>query len=181
MALSKKLQEVVERITRQREKLLDTVSGLSDAQVEYRPEPSAWSISDIVHHLALSDEATMKLTFRILKQSATLAPDPTPDDSVLNAMDDVYPRLTGKFTAPEFVTPHEHAPLAESLTRLNASRQKMVENLDQISAYDLTGIVYPHPSGIPLNAYQWFLLAGGHESRHTAQIKQLESDAGFPR
>src|SRR5256885_11481610 len=89
MELSKKLQEIVDAISKSRQALLDTVSGLSEAQLDYKTAEGQWSISDILHHLALTDEANAKLTSRMLKQAETfnLPPDPPPDGSELNSLD----------------------------------------------------------------------------------------------
>ena len=96
-------------------------------------------------------------------------------------MDEIFAKLaTEKFNAPEFVRPTEHAPAEQSIARLSDSRQRMLENLDQLSAFDLINVKYPHPAAGELNAYQWFLIAGGHEARHTAQIKRIKSEPGFP-
>jgi hypothetical protein len=181
MPLSKKLQEIVDAISSQRQKLLDSLNGMSASQFGYKSGHGAWSISDVLHHLALTDEANAKFTSRILRQAASLAPDPTAESSVLHCMDDVFARLTPeKFQAPDFVTPHENVPPQQSLERLAASRKRMLENLDQLSAYDLSSVTHPHPFAGDLNAYQWFLLAGGHEARHTAQIKRIKAEPGFP-
>jgi uncharacterized damage-inducible protein DinB len=182
MHLSRKLQEIVDRITIERQQLLDSVNGLSESQLNYKSEGSTWSITDILHHLALTDEANAKFTSRIVKQVATLPPDATPDSSVAHSMDEIFERTAPeKFQAPPFVSPQEHAPAEQSIGRLKASRELMLKNLSQLSAYELSSITYPHPFAGDLNAYQWFLIAGGHEARHTDQIKRIKVDPGFPR
>ena len=70
MPLSKKLQEIVDLITHNRDSMLQSISGLSDAQLNYKTEGDAWSICDIVHHLALTDEANAKLMSNLLKRAA---------------------------------------------------------------------------------------------------------------
>ncbi len=164
--------------------LLDAVSGLSDAQLDYKPADGEWAISDILHHLALSDEANVKLVTRSLKQAQTTGVplDPTPDESVLNGLDHFADTLGNtRAQAPDFVRPREHAPAQESLARLNVSREKMLESVSQLGEYDLTQLKYPHPLLGDLNLYQWILIAGGHERRHLAQIGRIKAEAGFPQ
>ena len=121
MPLSTKLREITERITSQRQALMTQIDGLSDAQLNYTSGDGSWSISTIVHHLAITDEANAKFTSRILRGKDALPADGSPDTSVINSLDEVGERLRhDRFKAPEFVTPHEDSPLSDSLARLEA-------------------------------------------------------------
>lgn len=183
MPLSKKLQELVDRISHNREKLLQSVSGLSDAQLNHKAEETAWSVSDVLNHVSLVDEANAKLTSNMLKRARAnnLPPDPSPEASVIHSMDDIFAQMNAaKFQAPEFVAPHSHSPVDESLARLKASRERMLANVQQLDGYDLSELTYPHPFAGPLNTYQWVLMAGAHESRHAEQINRMKSQPGFP-
>jgi hypothetical protein len=183
MPLSKKLQELVDRISHNREKLLQSVSGLSDAQLHHKAEESAWSVSDVLNHVSLVDEANAKLTSNMLKRARanSLPPDPSPDASEIHSMDNIFSRMNAaKFQAPEFVAPHSHSPVEESLARLKASRERMLANVEQLDGLDLSGLTHPHPFAGPLNTYQWVLVAGAHEFRHAEQIKRMKSQPGFP-
>ena len=183
MPLSKKLQELVDRISNQRERLLVSISGLNDAQLNHKAEETAWSISDVVNHVALADEAGARLTSNLLKRrlASSLPPDPSPEASEIHSMDEIIPRLnSAKFQAPEFAVPHPHSPVDESLARLKASRETMLESVVQLDGYDLSALTHPHPFAGELNAYQWILMAGFHEFRHAEQINRMKSQPGFP-
>ncbi|MFP5261359.1 MAG: DinB family protein [Blastocatellia bacterium] len=184
MPLSKKVQELVDAVSSHRQSLLDSVSGLSEAQLDYKPEGSRWSIADILHHLALTDEANAKLISRMLKQAQALSLplDPKPHESALNSLDGYADALRNtKAQAPEFVEPQSHLPVEESLARLKASRKKLLESVEHLSQYDLSQLSYPHPLLGNLNLYQWILISGGHERRHTGQIGRIKAEAGFPK
>lgn len=171
-------------ISNMRQGLFDAVAGLSDAQLDYKPSDDAWAICDILHHLALTDEANVKLMSRSLKQAQTTGTplDPTPDESVINCLNHLTDTISGtRAQAPEFVRPQAHAPVQESLARLNASREKMLGLVEQLGEYDLSQLKYPHPLLGDLNLYQWILIAGGHERRHVAQIGRVKAEAGFPQ
>jgi hypothetical protein len=184
MPLSKKLQELVDRISRQRQKLVASVSGLSEAQLNHKSEDSAWSICEVLHHVSLVDEANAKLTSNMLKRSRAeqLPADTSPDGSELDSMDEIFPRMNAaKFQAPEFVEPHANASVDESLAKLGASRERMLANLEQLDGLDLSGLTFPHPFAGPLNAYQWVLMAGAHEFRHAEQIERMKTAVTFPQ
>lgn len=183
MPLSKKVQELVGAITESRQALVDAVSELNEAQLAYRPGDGAWSINDILHHLALTDEANAKLTFRALKHARerNIAADTTPDASVLNSIDDALaPIRNTTAQAPERVVPREHLAADQSIARLRASRASALEAIEQLAAYDLTQLKYPHPLLGELDMYQWILIGGGHERRHVAQIGRIKAAIGFP-
>lgn len=183
MPLSRKLQELVDRISRNRESLLQSVSGLSEAQLNHKAEETGWSIGDVLNHVSLTDEANAKLTSNMLKRARASSPppDPSPDISVINSMDEIFPRMdAAKFQAPEFVKPHPHTPVDESLAKLTASRERMLANIEQLDGLDLSGLTFPHPFAGELNAYQWILMAGAHEARHARQINRMKEEQGFP-
>jgi len=182
MALSGKLQEMFDQIGAIRERVLTGGSGLSELQENYRPARGGWTIREIFHHLALTDDATSRLFSNFLKQvrAGEVPADPSPQESMLTCMDHVFEQLTGRFQAPERVTPHDALPLKQSFEKLAVSRRRIYDTLEQLSGYDLTRLVFPHPVAGDLNAYQWLLMAGAHEKRHGAQVKQIKSEDNFP-
>ncbi len=181
--MSKKIQELVDLLSSERQKVLDAVSGLSPAQLEHRPGDGLWSISDILHHLALTEEANAKFMSRLLKQAdaGSLAQDPSPDQSVLDCLDSFAEKLHNtKATAPDFVAPKEHAPVTDSLGRLEAALAAVIDKVKQIGQYDLSQVAYPHPLLGSLNGYQWIVISGRHEGRHAAQIRRIKKAEDFP-
>ncbi|HVF89416.1 MAG TPA: DinB family protein [Blastocatellia bacterium] len=182
MQPSRKIQEIIDAISRNRQALLASISGLTQAQLDFKPPEDAWSVSDILHHMALSDEANVKLAANMLRhaEEKNVPRDETPDASVLDCMDGFAGPLNTRVKAPSRVAPLEHLPSTDSLARLEASRARLNETIIRIGQYDLTHLVYPHPFLGDLNMYQWLILAGGHERRHTAQIERVKATEGFP-
>ena len=184
MPLSNKIQELVDRISRQRENLLASISGLSEAQLNYKQDDNTWSVSDVLNHVSLVDEANAKLTSIMLKKvrAETPPPDPSPENSELHSLDEIFKVMSvSKFQAPEFVTPHAPSSVEDSLNRLRESRERMLANLQQLNGMDLRELTHPHPFAGPLNTYQWVLIAGAHEHRHAEQIERIKSNPGFPQ
>jgi uncharacterized damage-inducible protein DinB len=183
MALSNKLEELVDRISRQREKLFASISGLSDTQLNHKQSEDTWSISDVLNHVSLVDEANAKLTSNMLKRARAEnpPPDPSPEGSELHSLDEIFKAMSvSKFHAPEFIAPHTHSSVEDSLARLKTSRERMLANVEQLNGFDLTGVTYAHPFAGPLNTYQWILIAGAHEHRHAEQIERIKAQPGFP-
>lgn len=182
MQLPRKLQEIADKISGEREALFQSVSDLTEQQLDYKATDDGWSISDVLHHLALSDEANVKLASLMLKQAEekSLPPDPAPDASMLACLDHLTEPLNTKVKAPDRVAPRSHLPAEQSIARLKASREKLMSALEQLGQYDIGQLTFPHPFLGDLNTYQWLMMAGRHESRHVAQINKIRSDAAFP-
>jgi hypothetical protein len=60
-----------------------------------------------------------------------------------------------------------------------AARQKTIDYVKTTSD-DLRGHFAPHPAFKDLDGYQWVLLLAGHSARHTAQIEEVKTGAGYP-
>lgn len=184
MPLSKKIQEIVDRNSQIRERVLKAITDLNEPQLNYKSEDSKWSICDILHHLALTDEANAKLMSNLLKRARAenVPPDPSPESSEIHSADDVFAQMAEpRLEAPERVAPRSHLPVEESLERLKASRARTLEAVEELASYDLSRLTFPHPFAGDLNAYQWMLLGGGHELRHAEQIKRMKALPGFPK
>jgi hypothetical protein len=183
MQLPRKLQQIVDAIAENREALLKEIEGLTESQFDFKPSDDHWSISDVLHHLALSDEANVKLFSIMVSQARerNLPADASPDESVLNSLDQIKRTAENqKARAPERVVPRSHLPAKESLARLGAARAKLLDAVGQLGGYDLALLTFPHPFFKDLNGYQWLLIAGWHEGRHVAQVGRIKSAPGFP-
>lgn len=182
MALTKKAQEVVDYMTSQREQFLATADGLSDAQLNFKPAEDHWSIREIFHHIGMVEGLTAKLMANLLKQAVenNLPEDADTEGSVLNSMDSHAEKLGGRFQAPERLVPINAGSLDESITRMGETRAKILQPLNELCKYDVSSLIYPHPALGPINAYQWLLVMGGHESRHRNQINRIKEDANYP-
>lgn len=183
MPLSKKVQEIVDSMAKDRQTLLASIEGLNQSQLDYKTADGQWSIADIIHHMALTDEANAKLMSRMLAkaESANLPPDPSPDGSEIHSLDQYAEATKNRAQAPDFVTPQSQLPVEESLARLAASREQLAGTVEQLSQYDLYQLTYPHPLLGNLHLYQWLLIGGRHEARHASQIRKMKAQPDFPQ
>ena len=78
-----------------------------------------------------------------------------------------------KFDAPERVVPQGTQSVAESLIKLQETRNKLNELRPRIIATDLSTSMFPHPAFGNLNLYQWLAFIGLHEYRHLMQIERI--------
>ena len=158
-----------------RRRIVEHVASLNEAQQGFRPTESAWSVADIVEHLAIIEGNMVRLVSKLLGkvESEAGAPSTAPRPMPLFSLDDYEAQIREqKLVAPEAIQPRG-APLNESLARLNESRAALNALRPRIELADGTRAHYPHPFFGPLNLYQWLAFIGMHEARHLGQIEGL--------
>src|SRR5262245_21122944 len=78
-------------------------------------------------------------------------------------------------TASEAVQPQGGLDANAAWAALEATRQAFREAILSGDGLALGEVVHPRPHPVfgVLNLYQWVAFAGGHEARHTAQIREI--------
>jgi hypothetical protein len=176
-----------QRLDDSRDALVREVRPLSDAQRRYRSTPPAWSIADVVEHLALLEE----LFHERIAASLEAGP-PSPSQSDARRIDAlvvaVEPDPAAKFVVPGRVSlgdapgpilPTGRWTTEDSLDRFLARRRETVIFLE-VRGSELRGHAVDHPALGPLDGFQWVLFIACHTDRHLAQIRALRADSAFP-
>ena len=164
-----------------RQKLLSEVSGLSQAQLNYKPNAERWSVADIVEHIVIAEETVFGLVNdRILKSPAVADVNMelrVKDQAILMAITN---RKT-KFQAPERVQPQGRwktkADLVSNFERVRGRSISYVQSTSD----ELRSHFAENPLMGKIDAYQWLLFVTAHGERHTLQIMELKSDPHFPK
>jgi hypothetical protein len=181
-ALSIRMREIVEQLGADRVTLLSSIAGLEEKHYRWREREGNWCIAEVLEHLALAHETTERLLKLILLRHLEANGKPCETDtSVLNLLNRraiVFPEV--KVQAPDRVRPSGQVSLAESLSRLESSKARVLELLPDLSGYDLYEVSVPHPLLGDFNGYQWLLMLGMHEARHAVQVHELRSRPHFP-
>ena len=71
MTLPIALAAIAQDLEAVRAEVLRETEGLSQAQADWRPSPSDWSVGEILHHLTLAEINTGKLTSKLLKETGS--------------------------------------------------------------------------------------------------------------
>jgi len=158
------------------------VAGLAQRQADWRPEPERWSVGEVLHHLAISNQYFAVRVSRLIEKGRSAASIAPPDARR------TWPRLrliadrqaSGPVTNPEGSTPTLGLPVDELRGNLAASHRAIAEQVAAIAWLDLANIKARHPLGFEINLFQWFDAAGAHERRHLAQIEEIKAAPGFP-
>ena len=169
----------VKHMEQSRDAFVKAIDGLNDAQWTYKAGPDRWSIAEVAEHIAISESTILQLiTEKVVKGTpATTAKAPLADDKVVAMIED----RTQKAQAPEMLRPTSRWATRQALTKdFLAARQKTIDYV-KTTTDDLRGHIAPHPALKELDGHQWLLLLSAHSARHTAQIEEVKTAAGYPR
>ena len=161
-----------------RTRFLKSIEGVSEAQWKFKPSPTVWSIAEVAEHIAISESTLLSL----IQDKMLAMPPAKPEEKVSDEqmLQGVLDR-TSKFQAPEVLRPTNKWATKDALVKdFNAARDKTIEFV-KTTKEDLRGHAAPHPVFKSLDTHQWLLLIGGHSARHTAQIEEVKTAAGYPK
>ena len=153
---------------------VDEVTGLSQAQLEFRPSPSAWNILEVVEHLVVVGPIYWDDLQRALKSP------PRPVDLGSRDSDVLWYGIDRSYRESAIAPERAPGKLRDLGTGLAAYRKNHARLLDYIKTTkdDLRSHVVERQRS---DAYQWALLISTHEQRHILQIREIKSNPKFPR
>jgi hypothetical protein len=168
------IAEIYEGNNKIRQRLIDTLNALTAEQAKTVPDGEKWSIEQIVEHIAIVDESTLKICSKLLKKAQE---SPSPSASGVMISNGFLQKgtevATIKLEAPSFVQPSGEQSIAESLTRLEDNAKHAEEMRPLFESVDGTTFKFPHPFFGDISAQEWLALKGGHELRHLKQIQKV--------
>jgi hypothetical protein len=167
------LQSSLERLTK-------SVEGLSEAQLNFKPDSTRWSVKECVYHLALSETNIWGWMQGVM--SAPANPDKkalikATDDQVITGVEDRSHKV--KTSEPFEPKNAKWATKDEAMAFLTAERKKHIDYINSSTDDFRNHIAEQGPMG-PMDAYQIILLLAQHTVRHTKQIEEVKASAGFP-
>ncbi len=164
------------------------VEGLSDAQLNWRPAPGAWSIAECLDHLrATADEILSELDPAMERARARGRTGSPPFRyGWLGSwfVRSIGPRTerSRKLPAPRIYRPvSEHAG-DRVLPAFLELQERLVGHLERTNGLDL-GIRVRSPVTplLRIAMGQWFEAIAGHQVRHLQQARAVREHPAFPR
>ncbi len=156
-----------------REKVLAFLEGISQTESENKPSPEAWSISEIAHHLLLSER---RLPQQILESIASSREGELNQEEVLAKRpfpleDTADTGKSGKGTAPELTQPSPGLPIRDLLEELRQARDETRAKILPLRSRPLDNLWWEHPRFGPMTLYERIRLCGYHDLKHLKQLK----------
>lgn len=172
--------KALERFNMTKADFIEEISGLSEAQLNFKESPERWSVAEVAEHIITAEEAVLPLiTEKVLKAPVAEGKDNyrVKDQAVWMA---VTNRST-KFTAPERVQPNgRFKTKADILKGYNEARSKTLEFV-KTTDIDLRNKFADNPVMGMIDAYQWLIFLNAHNQRHLDQIREIKADPNFPK
>jgi DinB family protein len=179
MTLPLALEALWNRMEAVRGKVLQEAWGLSQRQADWRPAAADWSIGEILHHLAVAETHTGKLTTKLTREAeATGAVAPYPTEVAEFAELPTVP-VEG-MPAPPAVQPERGLPVTRLMDDLAAIRARSRQSLEKIATLDPRRLTFKHFVFGDLNIAQWWMLQAAHDAMHLTQMRTVKASPGFP-
>ncbi len=168
----------VKELTDSRDEMLSALDGLSEAQLNYKPDAETWSLAEITEHLAITENGI----FGMVEQSLKTPADPSrrgeitmTDEQVLGFIED---RSTKVKTQKQMEPTGQFGDFEATLEAFKDSREDHIDYLKDTDD-DLRNHYAQLPFGT-LDGLQVILFMSGHTDRHVQQMHELMSAPDFP-
>jgi hypothetical protein len=157
---------------------LKSIENVSDAQWTWKSAPDRWSVAETAEHITKSEDLLRGMVEGQMKTPATadvLAKTKGKDDQIVA----VIPDRTKKFQAPEPLVPK--GSFANKAALIQAFKEARAKTLAIANGpADLRSFA---GGGLPLgemDSLQSALFLSAHTERHTKQIEEVKTTAGYP-
>jgi uncharacterized damage-inducible protein DinB len=172
-------ERAISYLTQTRDNLLRATSGLSPAQMQFKPGPDRWSVADCLEHLVTVENRCYDGISNALREpadSAKRAAFDGRDDELLQIVTD----RSSRRQAPEAIHPSGRWRHDQLIQEFEAARKRTID-LAAKTQNDFRQHFFAHRAFGDLDCYQWLLLVAGHGERHRAQIEEVTASPDFPR
>ena len=173
------LQSVLNELDRTDEEARQLVSGLSEAQLNWHPSPTAWSVAQCLDHLGQINSAyipALQAAVRHADRNSVETHEPIQPGWFgrwfINAME---PPPRRKFKSPAKGKPGTHKSRDEVLSAFIASHNELRGLIHEAREVNLNRIRFKNPfvSVLRFTVGTGILIIGAHDRRHLWQAKQV--------
>ena len=171
-------QKAITHLKNSQKDLFNSIKGLSDEQLNFKPNKDAWSIAECVEHITKSEKGLFGLT------QASLEGESQPelrkelkysDEQIVEIITD----RSFKAQAPAEQRPNnDYGSVSGTKSEFKKLRKQSIKFMKSSNA-DMRNHFFDFPFG-KVDSYQLIMFMSGHSVRHTQQIKEILADASFP-
>jgi hypothetical protein len=156
------------------------VSTLADPLLHLQPSSGAWSIEEIIEHVAIVESGLVQLLESLLKKAEMSSGNNPAAFSFKVDLDSAVERSrTVKFVTRDKFKPTGNVPVSESLGKLRDIQTQLLKLRPRLEVVDPARASFPHWTFGSLNLGQWLAFVGLHEERHLAQIEETLASPEF--
>jgi len=181
--MSSPSEDLIKHLEQTRAALRAAVDSIPAANREQRPGPDRWSVAEVIEHLALVERRIgARMADALTKAQAEFPGSKNPglrtsESAVQHTIDPVQiSRLADRshrFKTSEASEPKGVMTTEQAWAELEAARAEVSRLVRESDPYPLAEPIAPHPRFGPWNFRQWAAFVGGHDARHTDQIREM--------
>ncbi|KQC30834.1 DinB family protein [Flagellimonas eckloniae] len=171
---------VIQYLTESRNHMTKVVDGLTDEQLNFKPEEEAWSIAECVEHLAITENAFGSF----IQKTVAAGPNPALKDSLKLKDDQLMGIITDRSNRVKTAEPFEPSGKFGSF---EATVKAYVDKRNEHIAYVETtedDLRNRFNSDLPfgtVDGVQLIIFAAGHTERHVLQMEEVMAHKLFPK
>lgn len=162
-----------------RASLRQSINGLTDAQLNYKPAPDCWSVAECVEHIALVESGL----FATIQKGMSYPANPEKRAEMKYSDVDVIKAVRSRtVTLPSpdpFLPTGRFGSTSAAMEAFDQQREAVIAYVKTVTD-DLRTHYFQHIALGWLDAYQAILLLASHGERHRKQIDEVKTSPGFP-
>ena len=159
--------------------LHQSLAGLTDAQLSYKPGAGRWSVAECIEHITLIEIGI----FAAIQKGMAYPANPEKRAEVKYSDVDVIKAVRSRaVTLPSpdpFVPTGRFVSVSAALDAFDKQRDVVISYVQTVTD-DLRTHYFRHIALGWLDSYQAILLLASHGERHRKQIEEVKSSSGFP-
>ncbi len=172
------LQSQFDALEHRRHNLLAELERHTPEQRSFQPEPGAWSLAEVAHHLLLVEQGVL----RVLSDAERAPPGPRRiRDWIGSAAARLVFALGIRVKVPvRGVRPKAGVPLEEIRQQWDDTRAAVAGYLEGTTEATLRRPVLRHPVSGPMDVLQGLIFLTRHFDHHLRQVARIRRAAAFP-
>ncbi len=181
------LQTIANETEKNSEAASQLVAGLSEAQLNWKPDPDKWSIAQCLDHLAVTSKKFDAYFAAAVargreKWPASIAPAYRPSWMGGWLIKQVTPETGRNLPAPKVFRPSESSNIQGALQSFLKQQERFLAFVRETTGIDYNKTRLRSPV-TPLMRYSLadaFVVTVVHGQRHLAQARRVRETSGFP-
>ena len=172
--MNPRITELIDYLDRERADLDRAIATVSADLHTKRPSAEAYSVAEVVNHLAITDRRVTALLTKVAGDARANGAMPDGETAPIVSTIKVGHVLdrTAKIRNPRGDPPAD-CNVADGLVALDAARNDLKALLRQPDLPNLGAVTAPHPAFGPLTGYEWVAFMAAHTHRHADQIREI--------
>lgn len=168
--MNAKLQAQFDAVEKARKGLFDDLKSYNDEVINKKPSPEAWSIAEVLEHLIIAEEGSLKYMQK-KTQDTSKVPVAGLQSKWRFLLTNAIFVLNISFKAPAVVVPSgKFVTISELDAKWTQLRADTLQLLCKLPEADLNKEIWKHAIAGKMDAYQMVAFFNMHFNRHRKQV-----------